>query len=173
MKWADSELCLIEPLNKSHNRGEFICGVESLDNYLRTQASQDMRRKSSAVFVLVKKDSRSAILGYFTLSAYGIEPGSIPEEALKDLPRYPILGATMLGRLAVALSCQGQGLGSVLLAEALRKAYENASLVGSCMVVVDALDQRAAAFYLAHGFVALADSTRLILPMRALAAALK
>jgi len=170
---ADSELCLIEPLNKLHSRGEFTCGVESLDTYLRTQASQDMKRKSSAVFVLVKRDLPFAILGYFTLSAFGIEPSSIPEKALKELPRYPILVATMIGRLAVALSCQGQGFGALLLAGALQKAYENASVVGSCMVVVDALDDRAAAFYLAHGFVALANSRRLILPMRALTTTLK
>jgi predicted GNAT family N-acyltransferase len=76
------------------------------------------------------------------------------------------VSATLLGRLAVSADFQGQRLGAVLLAEALRKAYENADVVGSSMVVVDAVDDRAARFYRAHGFIPLPDSPRLVLPMR-------
>jgi GNAT superfamily N-acetyltransferase len=112
--------------------------VESLDNYLKTQASQDMRRKANAVFVLVPERAPGTIAGYFTLCACGLAPGTIPEEASKHLPRYPQVSATLLGRLAVTVELQGRGLGSVLLAEALRKAYGNAAVVGSSMVVVDA-----------------------------------
>jgi hypothetical protein len=56
-----------------------------------------------------------------------------------------------------------------LLARALRKAYENASIIGSSMVVVDAIDERADRFYAAHGFIRLADSTRLIIPLQTIA----
>jgi GNAT superfamily N-acetyltransferase len=66
----------------------------------------------------------------------------------------------------VAKEHRAQGLGGILLAHALRKAYESASAVGSCMVVVDAIDEGAASFYAAHGFVRLPESMRLILPMR-------
>ncbi len=160
----------VEPLGKQHDREAFLCGVESLDNYLKTQASQDMRRKANAVFVLVAADAPERIAGYFTLCACGLAPGAIPEEARKHLPRYPQVSATLLGRLAVRMDLQGRGLGSVLLAEALQKAYENAAVVGSSMVVVgvmvDATDERAADFYRAHGFLRLPESMRLILPMR-------
>jgi len=61
----------LEPLAKQHDRAEFHCGVESLDLYLKTQASQDMRRKDNAVFVLVSQEMPSRITGYFTLCAYG------------------------------------------------------------------------------------------------------
>ena len=71
-----------------------------------------------------------------------------------------------MGRLAVHAELQGRGLGSVLLAEALRRAHENAAVVGSCMVVVDAIDERAAEFYRVHGFIRLPESMRLVLPMR-------
>ena len=71
--------------------------------------------------------------------------------------------------LAIANDTQGTGLGSVLLAKALHKAYENASLVGSSMVVVDAIDEGAVRFYEAHGFIKLHESIRLILPMRTIA----
>jgi GNAT superfamily N-acetyltransferase len=128
-----------------------------------------MRRKANAVFVLVPQDSSSTIAGYFTLCAYGLAPGVIPEEARKHIPRYPIVSATLLGRLAVSRDMQGRGLGAILLASALGKAFENSDVVGSSMVVVDALDDRAAHFYQIHGFIPLPDSMRLILPMQTIA----
>jgi predicted GNAT family N-acyltransferase len=160
----------LEPLAKHHDRDGFHCGADSLDQYLKTQASQDMRRKANAVFVLTPQDEPSRIAGYFTLCAYGLAPGNIPEAAKKHLPRYPMVSATLMGRLAVATEFQGRGLGAILLAKALAKAYESAAQVGSSMVVVDAIDERAASFYAAHGFIQLADSMRLILPMRTIAA---
>lgn len=72
----------------------------------------------------------------------------------------------MIGRLAVAKDRQGQRLGAVLLADALQRAHESASTVGSSMVVVDALDDAATGFYAAHGFIRLPESLRLVLPMR-------
>jgi GNAT superfamily N-acetyltransferase len=166
----DELLYRLEPLARHHDRDGFHCGASSLDLYLKTQAAQDMRRKANAVFVLAPRDSPSRIAGYFTLCAYGLAPGAIPEAARKHLPRYPMVSATLLGRLAVATEFQGQGLGAILLAKALAKAYESASQVGSSMVVVDAIDERAAKFYAAHGFLQLPDSMRLILPMRTIAA---
>jgi GNAT superfamily N-acetyltransferase len=156
----------VEPLDaKRHDRARFSCGVESLDSYLKTQASQDVRRKANAVFVLVRVDEPGTVLGYFTLCAYGLAPGAVPDEARKHLPRYPLVSATLIGRLAVSWSHQGQGLGGALLTRALRKAYESADIVGSSMVVVDALDEAAAKFYAAHGFIRLPESLRLVLPM--------
>jgi ribosomal protein S18 acetylase RimI-like enzyme len=159
----------LEPLGRHHDRAEFTCGVESLDSYLKTQASQDMRRKANAVFVLTPLDSSNRIAGYFTLCAYGLAPGTIPDEARKHIPRYPVVSATLIGRLAVSTAFQGQRLGSLLLAEALRKTYENASIVGASMVVVDAINERAVRFYQAHGFIKLPESMRLVLPVRSIA----
>lgn len=160
----------LEPLARHHDRDGFHCGVDSLDLYLKTQASQDMRRKANAVFVLVPEDSPSQIAGYFTLCASGLAPGTIPEAARKHIPRYPMVSATLLGRLAVCAEFQGQGIGAILLAKVLAKAYENAAQVGSSMVVVDAINERAAQFYTAHGFIQLPDSMRLVLPMRTITA---
>lgn len=158
----------LEPLSKVHDRASFSCGVESLDAYLKAQASQDVRRKANAVFVLTAAASPRRVIGYFTLCAYGLAPGVVPDEARRHLPRYPLVSTTLLGRLAVHVSHHGQGLGGVLLAEALHKAYVNADVIGSSMVVVDALDEKAAAFYSAHGFVRLPESSRLVLPMKTL-----
>lgn len=165
MAAAENDLFRLEPLAKNHDRVAFTCGVGTLDAWLKTQASQDMRRKANAVFVLVPLSQPNRIAGYFSLCAYGLAPGTIPDQARKHLPRYPVVSAVLIGRLAVSTEFQGRGLGSLLLAKALQKAYENSATVGSSMIVVDALDDRAVGFYESHGFIRLADSTRLILPM--------
>ena len=154
------------PLDEAHDRGRFSCGVESLDRYLKTQAGQDVRRKANAVFMLSQQGEPTRILGYYTLCAMAISQGEVPEAARKHIPRYPLVSATLIGRLAISKDRQGQRLGAVLLADALQRAFESASTVGSSMVVVDALDESAAGFYAAHRFVRLPDSLRLVLPMR-------
>jgi predicted GNAT family N-acyltransferase len=161
-----SEDLRIALLREEHDRGNFTCGVESLDRYLKTQAGQDVRRKANAVFVLSEVNEPTHVLGYYTLCAMAISQGDVPEAARKHVPRYPLVSATLIGRLAAAKERQGQRLGAVLLADALRRAFDSAGTVGSSMVVVDALDEAAAGFYAAHGFVRLPDSLRLVLPMR-------
>lgn len=160
---ADLQIVL---LNEQHVRASFTCGVERLDRYIKTQAGQDVRRKANAVFVLSEQDAPAHIVGYYTLCAIAISQGDVPETARKHIPRYPLVSATLIGRLAVSKDRQGQRLGAVLLADALQRTFESAGTVGSSMVVVDALDEGAAGFYAAHGFVRLPDSLRLVLPMR-------
>lgn len=109
------------------------------------------------------------MLGYYTLAATALPPGDVPEAARRDVPRYPLVSATLIGRLAVAAECQGRRLGAILLGDALRRSYASSGTVGSSAVVVDALDDRAADFYAAHGFLRLPDTLRLLLPMRSVA----
>ena len=118
------------------------------------------------MFVLSDVDQPTTVLGYYTLCAMAVSQGDVPEMARKHIPRYPLVSATLIGRLAVAKHLQGQRLGAVLLADALQRAFESAGTVGSSMVIVDALDETAAGFYAAFGFVRLPDSLRLVLPMR-------
>lgn len=158
-----------ESLAAHHDRFRFSCGVESLDDYLRMYAGQDVRRRANSVFVLVDQRQPSGILGYYTLCATALSQGDVPIAARKHLPRYPLVSATLLGRLAVAAGRQGQGLGSLLIADAMRRAYAGASFIGSSMLVVDAISEQAAAFYEANGFLRLPESHRLVLPMAAVA----
>lgn len=156
----------IEALAARHRRERFTCGVESLDRYFQAQAGQDVRRKANAVFVLIGLEPPEVPLGFYTLCATALPPGDVPEAARRHLPRYPLVSATLIGRLAVSLSRQGEGFGAILLADAVRRAYASADSVGSSMLVVDALNDRAAAFYAASGFLLLPNSRRLILPMQ-------
>ncbi len=161
-----SEDLRIALLGEEHDRGDFTCGVESLDRYLKTQAGQDVRRKANAVFVLSEVSEPTQVLGYYTLCAMAISQGDVLEVARKHVRRYPLVSATLIGRLAVAKERQGQRLGAVLLADALQRAFDSAGTVGSSMVMVDRLDETAAGFYAAHGFLQVPDSLRLVLPMR-------
>jgi ribosomal protein S18 acetylase RimI-like enzyme len=154
------------PLGASHDRGDLTCGVENLDRYLKIQAAQDVRRKANAVFVLGLETEPRRVPGYYTLCAMALCQGEVPEAARRHIPRYPLVSCTLIGRLAVANDQQGQRLGSILLADALKRAFESASSVGSSMVIVDALDEAAAGFYTAHRFVRLPGSLRLVLPVR-------
>lgn len=120
----------VEPLGPHHDRVGFSCGVESLDRYLRTQANQDVRRMANGVFVLGTLDDPNAVLGYYTLCATSLAPGEVPLAARKHIPRYPLVAATLIGRLAVAQTRQGGGLGGLLLADALRRAYASAATIG-------------------------------------------
>jgi GNAT superfamily N-acetyltransferase len=152
----------IEPLGPSHDRAAFCCGVSELDHYLQRQASQDLKRNLAAVFVLTS-DSK-AVAGFYTLSAHSIRGTELPRELAKKLPRFP-LPVTLLGRMAVAQSLQGQGWGEFLLLHALERALRGSNQVASWAVVVDA-KAGARDFYLKRDFMPFpVEPNRLFLPM--------
>jgi GNAT superfamily N-acetyltransferase len=154
----------VEPLNDRHNRSGFTCGVDALDRYLREQAGQDLRRRLSAVFVLCE-DAHDDVLGFYTLSASQVEPHSLPAAMAKKLPRRP-LPAILIGRLAADLRHRGRGLGGTLLVNALTRAVDASREVGAMLVIVDAKDDRARAFYEHYGFQRFVDEPYgLFLPM--------
>jgi predicted GNAT family N-acyltransferase len=119
-------------------------------------------------------DASGSIVGYYTLSAFSIESGELPDAIARKLPRYPLLPATLIGRLAVSQAHHGRGLGRVLLADALKRSFNSTSNVGSIGVIVDALDEGARAFYIRHQFAQLKDhASRLFLPMATIEKAAK
>jgi len=141
----------VEALGGRHDRSQFSCGNELLDRYLREQARQDARKHATAPFVLLDADG-STVLGYYTLSALSIDVGAWPESVARKLPKYPLVPATLLGRLAIDEHLQGTGAGEYLLMDALRRSWEASGQVASTAVIVDAKDERAAAFYARYEF---------------------
>jgi len=139
-----------EALGVQHDRERFSCGIEPLDIYLRQQARQNMRKRVAAVIILTPNGR--TIAGYHTLSQYAIELPALPLETQRKLPKYPFVPATLLGRLAVSVAFRGQGLGALLLMDALRRSLDGSRQIASAAVVVDAKDERAQAFYKSHGF---------------------
>ena len=145
----------IEPLGEKHKhlRAAFSCGGAPLDRYLKEQASQDLKKRAAVPYVLVSEDDR--IAGYYTLSSDNFRLDDLPPELVKQLklPRYPVLGATLIGRIARDLSFKGQGIGEVLLADALKRALAASRNIAAVAVVVDAKDDNAYRFYTDFGFL--------------------
>ena len=138
----------IEPLRGHHNRTGFVCGNDALDSYFQRQITQDVRRRLAAPFVMVMPDG--TIGGFYTLSATALRLHDLPEDIARRLPRYPLVPATLIGRLAVDRRCHGQGWGSFLLIDALHRCVT--SEIASYAVVVDAIDDTARDFYLHASF---------------------
>jgi len=155
----------VETLAGHHDRASFTCGVDALDRYLRQYASQDVRSGVSAVFVLTPGDG--IVAGYYTLSATAVHLAAIPQSDARKLPRYDLVPATLLGRLAVSEERRGQKLGTVLLLDALKRARSAAKEVASWAVIVDAKDDAVRTFYERFEFrQVLDDPLRLYLPMK-------
>ncbi len=164
---SESEL-VIESLNRNHNRTIFNCGVGSLDRYLKRQANQDMRRQISRVFVARALRDETRVLGYYTLSAFSIDLSVLPDKIAKKLPRHPVPSA-LIGRLAVDTSARGQGIGEMLLSDAIKRTLAVSDDIAIYAMVVDAIDPQAASFYKRYGFSRLAHGgSRLFLPLRSL-----
>jgi predicted GNAT family N-acyltransferase len=151
---------------KHHNRDDFACGEPSLDHYLKRQASQDIKRKAAAVYVMTESPNSETILGYYTLTAASINLEDVPEAAKKKLARYEDVSAVLLGRLALANQAKGQGLGGQLLKHALLQSLSLSEGLAAALVIVDALHEQAKQFYEHYGFVELPDRPmRLFMPM--------
>lgn len=156
---------LITPLGKPHDRKTFECGEASLNLYLHRYASQDIRRRITRVFVASPPRELNRVIGYYSLSAGSLSAADLPENLRRRLPKYPVPVA-LLGRLAVDKSCQGQGLGAILIADALQRVALASQVMAVHAVVVDALSESAAEFYRQFGFTRLpSQPLKLFLPM--------
>ena len=159
----------IEALNAQQAREEFTSGVVALDRYLVSQAGQDAKRGLASIFVAVEISS-GRVSGFYTLSMAGVAVDLLPERLQRKMPRYPSVPAVRLGRLAVALTDKGRGLGKWLLMDAMARSL--ASEVAWAAFVVGAKDEAARTFYLQYDFLALADDPlHLFLPRATVAAA--
>jgi GNAT superfamily N-acetyltransferase len=153
----------IQLLDKRHKRDNFDCGEESLNQFLKKYARQNQEKGFGRTFVAVLPD-KAEVLGYYTLSAGSISFEIMPEK----VPRYPIPTAH-LGRLATDLQMRGQGLGELLLIDALERTCLVAEKVGIYAIELFALTESAKNFYLKYGFIQLIDDDKhLYLPIETL-----
>lgn len=156
---------ITSPLDSTYDKKDFCCGNDLLDAYIKTQASQDIKRYLSVVFVL---GNPPVIKGYYTLSSSSVPKNAVPEDIRKTMPKsYERLPVILIGRLAIDNKFQGQGLGSAILADALKRCYNQAeSSSGAIAVVVDPIDQEAKKFYGRYQFIELPDSGRMFIHMK-------
>lgn len=141
----------VESLDKNkHDRKNFDCGEVALNNYLKTIAAQHESKSLSRTFVLISGSEQKQIKGYYSLSPCLVELNQLPENMAKKYPK-PIHCA-LIGRLAVSKSQQGQGFGSILLVDAIRKAVSSSEKIPTPMIIVESKGDSATKFYLKMGF---------------------
>ena len=143
---------IVEPLDtQKHDRAAFSSGVAPLDEYIQNRANQDAKKRVAVTYVLCEQNS-SAIIGYYTISTASIETTRLPEDITRRLPRYNVLPAMLIGRLAVDQQYRGQGFGKHLLVDALKRCLNLSKKIASMAVLVDAKDEQGAQFYERYGF---------------------
>ena len=163
----------IELLAKTHDRDGFDCGSEPLNLFLKQTARQHAERGISRTFVLVDEAATppKPIVGFFSLNICQIKAESLTPQEAKKLPRD--VAGVRLGRLAVAKTCQRQGIGKTLLVAAMGKFIEIFNSAGGIGLFVDAKDQDAKRYYEQFGFVSLpSNELELFLPVRTIHEAL-
>lgn len=141
----------IMPLTSEHDRKDFSCGIQALDNYFHNQVSQDIRRRVAACYVAIDIET-NIIAGFYTLSAGSVPLVDMPEQLAKRLPRYQAVPVARLGRLAVHNDYRRQRLGAALLWDAIMKSVRSELAVFA--LIVDAKDEQVSSFYHHHGFLA-------------------
>lgn len=162
-----------EPIGRQHDRDSFDCGSPALNQYLARFARQNHESGGAKTFVAVSIAESIRIFGYYSISPGAVEFARVPATLTRRLGRYEV-PVFRLGRLAVARSLQGRGLGGDLLLAAGARALSVAVEVGGIALAIDAKDAHAAAWYVRFGAVPLLDDPlKLMLPLATIADAIR
>jgi len=102
--------------------------------------------------VFVAIDDQRRIVGFYSLNSFTLAIADLASELAKHLPRYDLIPAALIGRLARDQRVRGEGLGDLLLADAVRRVIDASSSLAIFAIVVEATDEKAAAFYRSFGF---------------------
>ena len=160
----------IEKLQRHHPLESFDCGLEALNRFLIRYALQNQQGGASQTYVALTGE---AVVGYYTLVVGQVDYDDAPERLKKGLARHPV-PIMLLARLAIATSCQGKGLGSGLLKDAMLRTLQAAEIAGIRAFVAHAKDDAAKAFYERFDFVpSPSDPYHLFRLMKDVRAALK
>ncbi|MGA2376997.1 MAG: GNAT family N-acetyltransferase [Candidatus Sulfotelmatobacter sp.] len=161
-----------EPINKKHDRQAFDCGEEVLNEFLRRYARKRHEWGGAKTFLAIEDAGSKSILGSYSLSPASVDYARTPEIISRGLARHDVPGFR-LARLAVDRRWQGKGFGGQLLLAAGRRCLLAAAEVGGVVLVIDAKNERVAAWYASYGAVPLLDAPlSLLLPLATVEAAL-
>jgi GNAT superfamily N-acetyltransferase len=136
-------------LAADYQLGDFTCGVDSLDDWLKRRAHPNQVNGASRTYVVTEGKK---VVGYYCLASGALELSDTPTSIRRNMP-VPVPVA-ILGRLAVDKSCQGRGLGVALLQNVVVRTAQAAGILGIRGLLVHSLSIEAKAFYEHHGFVA-------------------
>lgn len=147
MNDAPKPLRAPEPLNDIHQLNAFTSGAPTLDGWLQRKARVNQISGASRTFVICRGDQ---VVGFYAVAAGSVSHDLLPRKLKQNMPDpIPVI---VLGRLAIDLTEQGNGLGRALLRDALLRVSAAAHEVGIAAILVHALNDRAKAFYIGCGF---------------------
>ena len=137
-----------EPLSAAHHLADFSCGEPILDEWLQRRALPNQETGASRTYVLL--DKTGAVVGYYALAAGALLTKEASGRIRRNMPDpIPVM---VLGRLAIATTHQNRGLGRDLLRDAILRTLQAAQIAGFRAMLVHALHEKAARFYLRSGF---------------------
>jgi GNAT superfamily N-acetyltransferase len=138
-----------EPLSEAHDVSAFNCGKPTLDHWLQRRALSNQQKGFTAVLVV---HDAGRVVGYYGLAPTAVVPSSLPRSIRTGQPPDPV-PCLLLGQLATDVNWAGQGVGTGLLKHALQRCVAAAGLVGGRALMVNAVDDEAAAFWRRRGFI--------------------
>jgi len=138
-----------EPLTAAHDVSQFTCGKPALDHWLKTRALSNQDKGFTAVLVV---HEAGRMVGYYGLAPGAVVPGILPRSVRTGQPPDPV-PCLLLGQLATDVDWAGRGIGTGLVKHALERCVAASKLVGGRALMVNAVDDEAAAFWRRRGFL--------------------
>ena len=158
-----------ELLTAAHDVSQFNCGKPTLDHWLKTRALSNQEKGFTAVLVV---HEAGRVVGYYGLAPTAVVPSALPRAIRTGQPPDPV-PCLLLGQLATDRSWAGRGVGTGLIKHALERCVTVAGLVGGRALMVNAVDEEAAAFWQRRGFTPSRDDQFILFrPIAAIAASL-
>lgn len=163
----------IEPLDtKKHDRAALSSGVEQVDVFFHKKAGKLVKGETARVFVAVDHSS-GTILGFYSINAHSVHCGELPNRYRRYAQPDGSIPGAFIGMIGVDQSVQGQGVGGILLTDALERAFLVSQQIGTAVVMLDILDcgspdlvARRQRLYEGYGFYSLeSDPLRMFMPM--------
>ncbi len=162
-----------EPIAKIHDRKAFDCGDADLNEFFHRYARQSHESGSAKTFLAISNSDPAKVLGFYSVTAAALDYARLPGEIQRGLPRHNVPGY-LLARIATHVDLQGQGLGGQLFLAAGRRCLRVAAEAGGVVLIIDAKNDRAAAWYAGYGAIPLADAARtLVMPLKTIEAVLR
>jgi GNAT superfamily N-acetyltransferase len=161
-----------EGITRKHDRSAFDCGDAELNVFLMRYARQSHDQGGAKTFLAIDDNTR-AVLGFYSLAPASLAYHRAPEIVQRGLARHEVPGFR-LARIAIDRAQQRQGLGGQLLLAAGRRCLMAAAVVGGTVLIIDAKNDRAAAWYVSYGAMPVVDAERtLVLPLTTIESLLK
>ncbi len=144
---GEEDISVPEKLRPDHDLSSFDSGTPVLDDWLRRRALPNQESGASRTYVI---RAGKRVVGYYALAAGAVAQAEATGRTRRNMPDpVPVM---VIGRLAIASSYQGRGLGRALLRDAILRTMQAADIAGIRALLVHAISEDAKRFYERCGF---------------------